>query len=189
MRCFIGIEIDDAVRQELIDVQTAIKHALNCQDSDLKWVKPELIHVTLKFLGDVPDNEAVAVCKAVETAAQWHAPFDLSVEKIGHFGGRSARTLWAGTGEGSAPLAALHQDLEQGLDAIGWPPETRRFSAHLTLCRVRNPGTGFDLVPAYQPWKDQVFGDTRIDALTVYHSELTPKGPIYSAMGTYDLWG
>ena len=189
MRCFIGIEIDDAVRQELAEVQTEIKHALDCKKSDLKWVKPELIHVTLRFLGDVPDNEAVAVCRAAETAAEWHAPFDLSVETVRHFGGRSARTLWAGAGEGSESLGALHQDLEQGLEQIGWPPETRRFSAHLTLCRVRRPGTGFDLVPAYQPWKHHVFGDTRIEALTVYHSELTPKGPIYSAMGTYDLQG
>jgi 2'-5' RNA ligase len=189
MRCFIGIEIEDAVRQELTEVQTAIKRTVNCQDSDLKWVKPDLIHVTLKFLGDVPDNEAVAVCQATEEAAKRHAPFDLSVEKVGHFGGRSARTLWAGTGEGSTPLAALHQDLEQALEQIGWPPETRRFSSHLTLCRVRNPGTGYDLVPAYQPWEGHIFGDTRIDALTVYHSELTPRGPIYSAMGTYSLWG
>ena len=189
MRCFIAAEISEEVRHELREIQTSIKRSLDCESRDLKWVKPDLIHVTMKFLGDVPDNEIVAVCRAAETAAQWHAPFDLSVEKVGHFGGRGARTLWAGTGEGSEPLAALHRDLEQALENIGWPPETRRFSAHLTLCRVRNPGTGFDLVPVYQPWKDQVFGDTRIDTLTVYHSQLTPEGPIYAAMGTYDLMG
>jgi len=189
MRCFIAADISDEVRDELSEAQTSIIQNLDCKSRDLKWVKPDLIHVTMKFLGDVPDNEIVAVCRAVEATTQWHGPFDLSIEGVGHFGGRSARTLWAGTGEGSEPLGALHQDLEQALDKVGWPPETRRFSAHLTLCRVRNPATGFDLVPAYQPWKDHVFGDTRIDTLTVYHSQLTPEGPIYAAMGTYELVG
>jgi 2'-5' RNA ligase len=189
MRCFIAADISEEVRLELGTVQTAIKQKLDCQGRDLKWVHPDLIHVTLKFLGDVPDNEAVAVCRAAETAAQRHTPFDLSIEGVGHFGGRCARTLWAGTGEGSEPLAALHRDLEQALDEIGWPPEPRRFSAHLTLCRVRNPGTGFDLARSYQPWEGHVFGDTRIDTVTVYHSQLTPAGPIYAAMGTYDLMG
>lgn len=189
MRCFIAADIDDDVREALAEAQTSIRQSLDCESKDLKWVKPKLIHVTMKFLGDVPDNDVVGVCQAVEQAAQQHAPFDLSVEQLGHFGGRSARTLWAGTGEGSEPLGALHQDLEQALYDIGWPPEARRFSAHLTLCRVKNPGTGFDLVPAYQPRKDEVFGDTRIDTLTVYHSQLTPQGPIYAAMGTYSLSG
>lgn len=187
MRCFIALDIEDAVRDELSEVQGAIRRTLTCRGTDLKWVHPELIHVTLKFLGDVPDNEAVAVCQAAESVVRLHEPFDLSIETVGHFGGRSARTLWAGTGQGSSALGALHEDLEQALDRIGWPPEGRRFAAHLTLCRVKNPGAGFELVRAYESWNNHVFGDTRCDTLTVYHSQLTPKGPVYAAMGTYDL--
>ena len=97
------------------------------------------------------------------------------------------RVLWAGTGHGCESLETLHDDLETQLDAIGWPPEGRRFSAHLTICRTKSPSAGFSLARSYEAWKNQDFGTTSIDTLAVYHSQLTKQGSIYTPMGRYPM--
>lgn len=189
MRCFIAVDIDDDIRKAVGDLQDRLKAQVDCKRSDIKWVDPKLMHLTLKFLGDVPDKNIVTVCQVAESVAAAHRPFDLDIESVGHFGGRSARVLWGGTGQGKDTLASMQADLESRLEEAGWPREARRFSAHLTLCRVRNTRVGMDLIEAYKPYERKVFGTCRIEQIIVYHSQLTSQGPIYTPVGTCPLQG
>jgi len=187
MRCFIAIDISEPIKRGLAKLQDELRRKADIRKGDVKWVDPEGIHLTLKFLGEIKAEQSVDVCKAAQDVAGKRRSFELDVEEVGHFGGTSARVLWVGAGLNCSPLVQLHEDLEQQLELAGWPKEGREFSAHLTLCRVRSAKAGIMLVQTIRPYKDLKLGPMPADALCVYQSELTPKGPIYTTLGNYKL--
>ena len=187
MRVFIAIDIGEAIRKALAYLQSELQGKADIKRSDAKWVNPETIHLTLKFLGEIKDEQVVDVCNITGDVAGRHKSFELDVESVGHFGGRNARVLWVGTGQNSDKLLQLQEDLEQQLDLAGWPRETRKFSGHLTLCRVRNARAGFKLAQMINEYKDFKLGTIPVDSVSVYQSQLTPKGPIYTVLGNYRL--
>jgi len=187
MRCFIAINIDEQIRKALARLQDELQGKADIKRSDAKWVNPETIHLTLKFLGEIKDEQAVDVCNITGDVAGRHKAFELGVESVGHFGGRSARVLWVGTGQNRDKLLQLQEDLEQQLDLAGWPRETRKFSGHLTLCRIRNTRAGIKLAQMISEYKDFKLGTMPADSVTVYQSQLAPKGPIYTVLGNYRL--
>jgi len=187
MRVFIATDIDDEIRRGMGKLQKQLQAKVDIRKSDVKWVAPEAMHLTLKFLGEIKDEQAVEVCNITKDVAGRYSCFDLDIESVGFFGGSSARVLWVGAGQGKDRLLDLQKDIEQQLTASGWPPETRRFSGHLTLCRVRNPKAGFKLAAITKDYRDFRLGTTSIDSVTVYQSRLTPKGPTYTTLGRYGL--
>jgi len=187
MRCFIAVDINDKVREAVDDLQRQLQSKVDIRKSDVKWVRPELMHLTLKFLGEIKDEETVKVCEAVKEAAAESGSFELDIETVGHFGGRNPRVLWVGTGEGSDDLSVLAEAIEQRLALDGWGKEERKFSGHLTLCRIRNPKAGFKLAQVSEDFKDVKLGSVSIDSVSVYQSQLTPTGPIYAVLGRYKL--
>lgn len=187
MRCFIAIDIDERLREAIADLQRQLAEKANFRKNDVKWVAPEAMHLTLKFLGEVKDDRIVEVCSAVRNAAGCSKSFELDIESVGCFGGRSARVLWVGTGRGSDNLCRLQEDIEQKLNAVGWPRETREFSGHLTLCRVKNSKAGLKLAQMSEDYKDLNLGTISADSVTVYQSLLRPTGPIYTVLGNYKL--
>jgi 2'-5' RNA ligase len=187
MRVFIAIDIDEAVRTALRDLQQQLQDKTDVRKGDVKWVKPESVHLTLKFLGEIKDDQVVSVCNAVGDVAKRHKNFELDIESVGHFGGKSARVLWVGAGRGTDKLRHLQKDIEQQLTVAGWPPEAREFTGHLTLCRIRNSRAGVKLAQIAQEYKDFKVGSMRVDAVSVYESQLTPSGPIYTVLGNYQL--
>lgn len=187
MRCFVAIDIPDDIRAELVRLQKDLAGQVDIRKGDVKWVEPEGMHLTLKFLGEVPDNQIVEVCRIVEEVASRHAAFDLPVKDIGSFGGRSARVLWVGAGLECDALLRLQQDLEEEFAKAGWAKEGRQFSGHLTLCRIRNVKAGEKLGRAAEQYGDYDLGSVRAASLCVYESRLRPEGPIYTRMGQYEL--
>jgi 2'-5' RNA ligase len=187
MRVFIAIDIGDRIRAALSDLQNQLASKADIKKSDVKWVKPEAIHLTLKFLGEIKDEQAVDVCNITKQVASRHKSFEIDVESVGCFGGRSARVLWVGAGQDCENLLKLQDDLEQQLALGGWPKETRKFSSHLTLCRIRNSKAGLELAQMTEKYKDFKLGTTPADSVSVYQSQLTPKGPIYTVLGNYKL--
>jgi len=187
MRCFIAIDIDENNRAALGDLQQQLKSKVDVKKSDVKWVKPENIHLTLKFLGEIGDEQVVDVCNIVKDVAGRNDSFELDIESVGHFGGRSARILWVGTGKGRENLLQLQKGIEQQLASAGWPPENRAFSGHLTLCRIRNSKAGIKLAQVAEQYSDFKVGVMPADSVSVYQSELTPTGPIYTVLGDYKL--
>jgi len=187
MRCFIAIDLDEQVRKGLSNLQNQLQSKADIRKGDAKWVNPENMHLTLKFLGEIKDEQVVDVCNITEDAASRHESFELNVESVGYFGGTSARVLWVGAGQHCEALRQLQTDLAQQLDLAGWPKETRKFSAHLTLCRVRSSKAGVKLAQMTPEYKDLKVGIMPADSVSVYQSQLTPKGPIYTLLGNYKL--
>ena len=187
MRCFIAINIDEQIRKALGDLQKELQSKVDIRKGDVKWVNPENIHLTLKFLGEIKDEQVVEVCNITKDVASRYNSFDLEVKKVGSFGGKSARVLWVGAGENCKSLLDLQQELELNLDEAGWPMENRKFAAHLTLCRIRNVKAGFKLAKLADEYTDYSLGTTAADSVTVYQSQLTQQGPVYTILGNYEL--
>ena len=195
MRCFIAIDIDEKTRAAIADLQKQLNAKVDIKKGDVKWVEPENIHLTLKFLGEIEDKKADEVCEISKQVAANHEKFDIALETVGSFpplgsltgGGRSAKVVWVGAGKGAEQLLALQKDLEGRLEQAGYPKEEREFSAHLTLCRVRNPKAGFKLADACKAFSDYKLGIISADALCVYQSQLTPQGPIYTLLQSFKL--
>ncbi len=187
MRCFIAIDIDEKIRSALSELQRQLQNGIDVKKSDLKWVNPRNIHLTLKFLGEIKDAKVVEVCNIVRTVAGRHESFELDIESVGHFGGKSPKVLWVGTGRGEENLLELQKDIEKSLALAGWPQETREFSGHLTLCRVRNSKAGIKLAQVSEDYKDFKLGTIPANSISVYQSELKPSGPVYTLLGNCKL--
>ena len=187
MRVFIAIDIDEQTLKALKNLQSQLQDKADIKKPDVKWVRPELMHLTLKFLGEIKDNQIIEVCRIVETVASRNIRFDLDFESVGHFGGRNARLLWVGTGQGNEQLKQLQEDIEEQLAQAGWPKENREFTGHMTLCRIRNTKAGSKMALLSQAYKEYEISTTPVDSVVVYQSQLTPSGPIYTALGRYEL--
>jgi 2'-5' RNA ligase len=187
MRVFVAIDIGEQIRKGLGALQQQLQAKANVKRSDVKWVRPGSIHLTLKFLGEIKDDQLAEVCNIVKEVTARHKSFELEVGTVGFFGGRSARVLWLGCGEGNEALLQLQKDIEQQLSESGWPPEARKFTGHLTLCRVRNTRAGAILARLSDDYKDFQLGRLAADSVVVYQSELRPDGPIYTALARCEL--
>ncbi len=185
IRTFIAVELSDEVRKRaghLVErlSQTSVK---------VKWVAPENMHLTLKFLGDVPEGKSAAVCEATTEAVREIPAFDATCVGAGAFPTtKRPRTIWLGMGRGAEELGKLQMAIEKALKRIGFPPEGRRYTPHLTVGRVRGGGKELsalgDLLCQHG---DFLGGDSRIDQATIFASELTPTGPVYTVLGRAHL--
>ncbi len=96
MRVFIAIDIDDKIRKAIADLQKQIASKVDVKQGDIKWVEPNNIHLTLKFLGEISDEQLAEVNEIAKKVAQAHQKFTLDIESVGSFGGRSAKIVWVG---------------------------------------------------------------------------------------------
>lgn len=196
MRLFVAIELTDEVRETLKSVQGALGRSCD----GVRWVRAELLHLTVKFLGDVPDGEAPRVAEAVARSAGRSSPFEIELTECGCFPPRGpVRIVWVGTHDPSGFLAGCVNVVEEEMEAIGFPKETRPFSAHLTIGRakdgrVRRIGlercgeeSAQDGVrSATEGVKVKRVGQS-VQELTLMSSVLSPKGPSYSVVGKAKL--
>lgn len=183
IRCFIAVELDEEIKRELAKLQDRLGRALGSDESMIKWVRPENIHLTLKFLGEVDDKLLPDICAAVSEAAGTFGAFDFEVGNCGCFGsGGSARILWVGITGGNEKLAALAKAVDDNLGVLDFPPERRKFSAHLTLARIRNVKVGRAVREVVDKLDGFTLGSQDVTELTVFQSELRRSGPIYTAV-------
>lgn len=181
MRLFIAVDISEQIRTALAKLQEQLQSRVQLGGTDVKWVRPELVHLTLKFLGQVSDGEVTEVCRAVTAVAAKYSCFDLEAGEVGYFGKGAANVLWVGIGHSEA-LSCLQKDIEQALAQAGWPAEARPFAEHLTLCRVRNPAAGRRLAAVCREFSEVRMGCWTVDSVCVYQSELKPVGPVYTVV-------
>lgn len=187
LRTFVAVEIPFEVRdraRRLID-QLAVTSA------NVKWVEPEHMHWTLKFLGDVGILETPAICEAVARAVEPLAPFDIEACGAGAFPDVDRpRTVWIGTGEGSEQMIELHDAIEHELSKLGYRAENRRFRPHLTIGRVRQSPTGIDeLGELLRQNADFSSGLSTVYEVVVFSSQLSARGPTYDPLCHAELKG
>jgi 2'-5' RNA ligase len=179
LRVFVAVEIPGPVRSALGSVQDELRQGR----VRARWVRPDNIHLTLKFLGAIPVGHVASIAGAMQATAAAHPRFGLSVAGIGVFPGlRRPRVLWAGIAGRAAPLANLHQDLDRRLAALGFPREGRPFRGHLTIARFGvTPAAGLSAA-VLAGYRDAPFGDLEVRETVLFQSELKPDGPVYTAL-------
>lgn len=134
MRLFVAIGLDDRVRKTLRRLQDELRP--RC--ADVRWTPPEQLHITVKFLGEVEDRRVTEIASAVGAAAGRCTPFELRVLNAGCFPARGeVRIVWAGVEDAEKGAAKCAELVESGLEAIGFARESRAFSPHITIGRVR----------------------------------------------------
>ena len=181
---------------EVQSVASGLVEALRRPGDGVSWVKPENLHYTLRFLGEVGEDGARRATAAATEAASAARAFTATLGGLGAFPTpRRARVIWLGMSEGAQALVTLARDLDRALDHRGFAPEGRGFSAHLTLGRVREPRPG---LPAAADWTGRLAGveaaapppiPFAVDRLCVVESQLNPRGSIYTVRAEARLAG
>lgn len=178
--------MSDALR----DALGALQADLRAAGGPVSWVKPENIHLTLKFLGEVPPAREGPVREAMAEAVAGVSPFTLRAGGCGAFPGeRNPRVLWVGLRAGGPEAAALAARLEAACAARGFPPENRPFRGHLTLGRVRGSRGLEETMRRLRAHAEDTLGETAVDRLVLYESRLHPAGSIYTARHERELPG
>jgi len=186
MRTFIAIELPQEIKSALSNIQAELKQA----HADVKWVKPENIHLTLKFLGEIDETLVEKICAILEGIARQNTPFNLSLSDLGAFPKLNyPRVIWIGV-TNDQPVVKIAEEIEKEAVEIGLPSESRPFSSHITVGRVRsglNRGALIEklifLKKNFPPSKLEF----KVHSLTLFKSTLTPSGPIYEIIHSYPL--
>ncbi len=191
VRTFVAVEIDEPTRR----AAAKLIAKLDVASVDAKWVQPQNLHLTLKFLGDVPLKETARICQAVQKAAEQVEPFELSIGGAGAFPTPDRpRTVWIGSrankNAGEDPMATLHKHLETRLAKLGFRKDSRRLAAHITIGRIRRGGPGRpQLARLIEENAQCEIGKTTVREAVVFTSELSREGPTYHPLGRAKLGG
>lgn len=187
MRAFIAIELS----RDLQDKLAALEDKLKTGSPDVKWVEPENIHLTLKFLGDVTQEKIAALKKSLSDLTGGFDAFSAEITGLGGFPNlKSPRIIWIGI-KNNAMLLTMVKFLEENLEKLGFPKEKRAFSAHLTLGRLRHKALAGKARPAknlgilrksLEDNLDFSAGILEIKGLSLIESKLTPGGPSYTTL-------
>lgn len=189
VRTFIAIELEDHILRQLGDLQDRLKQDI--PPKLVRWVRPEGIHLTLKFLGEVPAPEIEAIAEALQGACAPHPALTCTVGGLGCFpNARRPRVVWVGVEEPDGTLVSLARAVERTMEPLGFPAERRAFHPHLTLGRVkgRDPAA-LDALGGYISRAAVSVGEMEARAVHLMRSELLPGGAVYSALAVAPLEG
>jgi 2'-5' RNA ligase len=188
VRSFIAIELSAEILRRVSRLQERIKADL--PPGLVRWTRPEGIHLTLKFLGDVQADRLEAIADALRSACAPHAPFSLSIGGMGVFpNARRPRVVWTGVDEPTGTLTHLQGDVERMIAPLGFPTERRRFSPHLTLGRVKRGRSAAEL-EALGRYAEQArvrVGEMEVHAVHLMRSDLHPSGAVYTELAEIAL--
>lgn len=175
IRLFVAIELPDGVKDVL--AETAVALSKNIPDQAVRWVRPEQMHLTLRFLGDTAVAKLPTLQDHLTQLTARHPAFHLRLNGVGAFPNRKRpRVVWAGLAGELAVLQAMQAELEDRVVKLGWMREERPFSPHITLGRVKDGGRVQDL-----DWSVRLAElGVAVTAVQLVQSELRPSGPVYT---------
>ncbi|HEX2948045.1 MAG TPA: RNA 2',3'-cyclic phosphodiesterase [Armatimonadota bacterium] len=186
IRSFIAIEIERTILERL----TAVQQELRQSGADVSWTRPEGIHLTLKFLGNISQEQVPAIGDALNVIAGYYRSFPLYASGVGGFPHlRRPRVLWAGVAADDDVLQRLANDVDRAMAELGFPREDRPFRAHLTLGRVKSPANLETLVPMMEAHAHDEFGTMVVRDVFLMRSDLSPKGARYTELCRAPLLG
>lgn len=178
MRVFLALPLESGVRKQLVGCQEAWAKMIG----NVKWVEQENLHLTLKFLGEVSEQDLVAVKRAAGRVAEEFPPFSVNLSGPGVFPSvRKGRVLWVGLKDEGERLKLMAQRLDAELAPLNFSPGKAGFTPHLTLGRLRQPAAV--TIPALPVEGVPV----RLTEVVLYRSVLTPHGPLYQALAEFGL--
>lgn len=181
LRCFIAIVIPDSLKKQMIELTDLLKK----YDADIKWVNPENIHLTLKFLGNTPQSLLTKINDTLNEAVLPYSPFYIRIYGTGVFPNKKhPRVIWIGIKD-SEILINLRNAIEQSISSLGYQKDEKEFKPHLTLGRMRSQKGIMHIINNLEDFKDKDFGSIYVDNIKLMKSDLKPKGAEYSCL--YDI--
>jgi 2'-5' RNA ligase len=178
MRTFIAIELPEGIKKQIEQAQAPLKKT----EAFVSWVKPGNIHVTLKFLGEVPEDKINEVFSGTERALAGAKRFTMTLKGMGAFPDfRRPRVIWVGAGSGTEELSQVANKIEEEMEKIGFPREKRKFSAHFTIGRVKSPKNIEKLTEMVES-SDFQTEEIEVKEVVMMRSQLHPAGAIYTPL-------
>jgi 2'-5' RNA ligase len=188
IRAFIAVELPEGLKKELTELEVQLKKN---SPPVVRWVDPSSIHITLKFLGEISEDSIDELMLAIEEAARGIQPFKLQIREVGAFPGLDrAQVLWVGVKGDVDKIAQLQKRIEANTEQLGFPRETRAFTPHLTLGRVRDEARPGDRQRLGKLLMDTTFSalhNVDVDSVNLMKSQLTPAGAIHTCIGSVKL--
>lgn len=187
LRCFVAVALPDFARDAIAEAQESLRERV---PHGYRWERTQNLHLTLKFLGDVPAHQAPAVSDACLRVAAQRSPGHLLAEKLDAFPNpKRPRVVVLTMTEADDVLSRIARDLEAEMEKLGFPREARAFRPHITIARARRDARPEDLTPHLARVELPPIGAIPVDEITLFESELSPRGATYTAMGAYPLEG
>ncbi len=184
LRLFIAIDVPEDIKQELRLIQGSLSR---CR-SRVRWIEPDGIHLTLRFLGNVDENRVGEIEGVLDQATKGYSPFELIVEDIGCFPDiRKPRVIWAGAHVDDT-LLSLHGEIEEGLFSLGFMKGERPFHPHLTLGRIKE-AYRMEWEELIAPFRGKRIGRFRVNGIILFQSILRSTGAIYKKVSVSELRG
>jgi 2'-5' RNA ligase len=186
MRLFVAVNLPDLVRDNVWRIGSQIRDIRY----PIRWVTVDAMHITIKFLGEVPADREDAITKSLEAAAAPVSPFDLRLDGFGAFpNSRRAKVIWVGC-HASEQLKQLYTGVEGGLSELGFARENRTFHPHVTLGRVRRDSSPSKLTGLSNVLESlDADAEFRVRSIELMQSELSPAGAKYSVRASIGLSG
>ena len=184
IRSFIAIEIPPPLKSRMEEIQRELRRT----DADVKWVRPEAVHLTLKFLGAIRQEEVEKISLALAPVVAGEESFEVRVQGMGCFPNpRNPRVVWLGVDRGKENLAFLQKAIEKKMSELSFPAEGRPFSPHLTLGRVRSPKGKAGLTQALEKHQGVEIGIFQAREVILFRSELRPAGAVYTKLMEFPM--
>ena len=186
VRTFVAVEVNAAVQTRAMQLIARLRSP----ESHVNWVERNNLHLTLKFLGDVPTLDMAAVCRTVVKVAAPLAPFEIAIQGAGAFPQvRRPRVVWLGVGEGTESLQSLHQAIDVALRPLGHRGDSRPYKPHLTLGYVREGSAMAGLASSILEAADYEAGASAVSEIVVMASHPDLAGPRYELLARCPLKG
>jgi 2'-5' RNA ligase len=187
MRAFLAVDPPEEIFNEIIKIQERLKKTIG---GDIRWVRPEGIHLTLKFFGYVYQSDVANISLVVKNNVANMKALMLNVRNLGAFPSvNRPRVLWLGLDGDTDALISLQAQIDTGFQDYGFKKEERPFRPHLTLARVKEPKGLAGLAEAVNKNEDYNAGSFTISGLTLFKSELRPTGAIYTELSHFPFPG
>lgn len=186
LRTFIAIELPEEIQKKLGEFSDSVKNP----NDRITWVFPKNIHLTLKFIGDVPASDIDSIKNIIIDVAGGYGSFEASIKGTGVFPSeRNPRVVWIGVDSGKDKIKDIYTELEERLVSIGIPKEERGYTPHITLARVKYIKDIKGFAGIISKYKENLFGSLSVDGISLIKSTLTPKGAVYEVLYSIPLAG
>lgn len=184
IRVFIAIEIDSEIKDKLSEYLSKLKRT----GADVKWVSPENIHLTMKFIGHIEKEALVDLNKVINDAVSNIEPFSISVGDIGAFPSlNKPRVVFVCVQERGNNLLNIYERLDKGVESLGIKKESKKYVGHITLGRVKSQRNISRLKNTLNSGAECYFGCEKVTSLSLIQSKLTPTGPLYTRLNNFIL--
>jgi len=185
VRAFLAIEPPTDILEAAGILQEKLKKEIT---GKVSWTKPQGNHLTLKFFGNIDENDKKNICAAVEKQVALTSPISIKISGTGCFpNSKKTCVLWLGASGDIEKIAKLQAQLEEDFEKIGFERENRNFRPHLTLGRVKNPGDVTGVGEAINKYIHYSAGEFICKEVALFQSKLTPQGAIYSKLKTFNF--